>query len=148
MSDTNKKGRYNFWLYPETSEKIDSTMKLANCSSRSEFLEKAIDFYTGYLHSDSDQEYLGATIKNLLESMVSVLRRNTSEAFLRSSASTMFLAALIAPLCNTEAEELNDMYAWAVRKVKETNGVIDLNKVPHSGRGHDGNQQYKRGDTL
>lgn len=143
-----KKDKYTIWFYPSTSEKIDSNLKLANCSTRSEFLEKAIDFYTGYLHAESDQEYLGITIKNLLEGYINVLRRNTSEAFLRSSASTMFLAALIAPLCNTDPEELNDIYAWSVRKIKETNGVVDLSKVPHSSRGHDGTQQYKRGDTL
>ena len=43
------KTRIPVWLHPSTLEVIDRAMKIANCKSRSEYLEKASLFYTGYV---------------------------------------------------------------------------------------------------
>ena len=41
--EENKKN-YALWLYPETVRRMDSSLELANCQSRSEFVEKALHF--------------------------------------------------------------------------------------------------------
>lgn len=46
--EENKKN-YALWLYPETVRRMDSSLALTNCQSRSEFVEKALHFYMGYL---------------------------------------------------------------------------------------------------
>ena len=43
------KTRIPVWLYPSTLEVMDRAMKIANCKSRSEYLEKAALFYAGYV---------------------------------------------------------------------------------------------------
>ena len=42
--EENKKN-YALWLYPETVRRMDSSLELANCQSRSEFVEKSMHFY-------------------------------------------------------------------------------------------------------
>ena len=44
----NKK-KFALWMYPDTLEKVEEIYRKDNCASRSEFIEKAVKFYIGYL---------------------------------------------------------------------------------------------------
>ena len=46
MSYTKKK--FALWLTPETKELVERCYQLDNSQSQSEFIERAIQFYTGY----------------------------------------------------------------------------------------------------
>ncbi|WP_211237012.1 hypothetical protein [Aneurinibacillus terranovensis] len=48
MTEENKK-RIPLWLYPSTLESVDRWQQQDNCKSRSEFIEKAVRFYCGYI---------------------------------------------------------------------------------------------------
>ena len=45
------------WLYPEVKELLTTHMAAANAKSQSDFIEKAIRFYAGYLDGESDSFY-------------------------------------------------------------------------------------------
>lgn len=70
--EENKKN-YALWLYPETVRRMDSSLDFANCQSRSEFVEKSLHFYMGYLASEDITEYLS---KALLTSLRGILDAN------------------------------------------------------------------------
>jgi hypothetical protein len=57
VAEENKK-RIPLWLYPETIKKTDELFPKDNCKSRSEFIEKAIHFYSGYITSGENNKYL------------------------------------------------------------------------------------------
>ena len=46
---TAEKIKFPLYVFPETMKTVDILYKSDNCSSRTEFLEKAIRFYCGYL---------------------------------------------------------------------------------------------------
>ena len=47
-----KKIRIPLWIYPSAEEKVLKNYEADNCKSPSEFIEKAILFYCGYLASE------------------------------------------------------------------------------------------------
>lgn len=51
VSDDVTEGKIKFPLYvfPDTMEKVDMLYEIDNCRSKTEFMEKAIRFYCGYL---------------------------------------------------------------------------------------------------
>ena len=71
MGKESKKQGVSVWLRPDTITRMDSLLTLDNCSSRSEFMEKAARFYIGYLTSEDVSEYLSqalvATIKGTMD---------------------------------------------------------------------------------
>ncbi len=75
MKETNNgnKKRSAMWLYPETYQNMDRNIEVADCKNRSDFLEKAIDFYVGYLTSQHTTTYLS---KILLEAIAGTLKEN------------------------------------------------------------------------
>ena len=58
MADKDLKRKFALWIRPSLLEEVDSLYKSDNCASRSEFMEKALRFYMGYLSSQANQEYL------------------------------------------------------------------------------------------
>ena len=65
MSYTKKK--FALWLTPETKELVERCYQLDNSQSQSEFIERAIQFYTGYLEAERDGTYLPVTLSAVLE---------------------------------------------------------------------------------
>ena len=66
LQNKNKK-RTAVWLYPETFEKIDLLLKEDNCNNRSEFIEKALTFYMGYLVSNQTTDYLSKILLGAIQ---------------------------------------------------------------------------------
>ena len=46
------KTRIPAWLRPSTIRRMDGWLEEANCKSRSEFIEKSLHFYMGYLGAE------------------------------------------------------------------------------------------------
>ena len=54
MDETKKK--FALWAYPTTLEKVERLYQLDNCRSKSEFIEKAVLFYAGYVCAEDCRE--------------------------------------------------------------------------------------------
>lgn len=53
------KRRFQLWIKPSTLAIAEQFYRPDNCSSKSEYIEKAVLFYSGYLSSNQSQDYLG-----------------------------------------------------------------------------------------
>ena len=65
-----EKRKFALWISKETIEKAKESYKDDNCSSASEFIEKAILFYLGYLSSQENQDYLAQVIPSTVKGIV------------------------------------------------------------------------------
>lgn len=50
------KHKFALWIRDSSMDIIEQKYKADNCSSKSEFIEKAVLFYAGYLDSNSSEE--------------------------------------------------------------------------------------------
>lgn len=125
----NVKKRTAVWLYPETIEKMDSLLERDNCKSRSEFIDKALNFYMGYLVSEDTTGYLS---KILISAMQGTLKetesRNSSNLFRLSVEMSMMMNILAAGLEINE-EELHSLRGRCVQQVKKTRGKVSMEEA-------------------
>ena len=126
MGKESKKQGLSVWLRPDTITRMDSLLSLDNCSSRSEFVDKAVRFYIGYLTSEDVSEYLS-------QALLAALKGTMDENSNRQRALLFKLCVEVNMLCHTmaahyRADEIDrrDLRAFAVREVKETNGQISF----------------------
>ena len=54
----NKKIKFPLWLMPDTKATVECLYRQDGCNSQSEFIEKAILFYCGYLQSEYAGDFL------------------------------------------------------------------------------------------
>ena len=76
--------RIPLWIYPSTEEKINQNFKADNCRSQSEFIEKAIKFYIGYLSEEDNINYLSPMITETVKAQIKVRSSGFQDCFLKS----------------------------------------------------------------
>lgn len=64
------KTRIPAWLRPSTIRRMGGWLETANCKSRSEFIEKSLHFYMGYLGAEDASEYLPNALTATLRGIV------------------------------------------------------------------------------
>ena len=123
------KKRMAVWLYPETMEEMDSLLERDNCKSRSEFIDKALNFYMGYLVSEDTTGYLS---KILISAMQGILKetenRNANNLFRLSVEMSMMMNILAAGL-EINDEELRSLRGRCVQQVRKTRGKISMEEA-------------------
>ena len=136
--EENKKN-YALWLYPETVRRMDSSLELANCQSRSEFVEKALHFYMGYLASEDITEYLS---KALLTSMRGILDANDDRMrslLFKLCVETNMMMHIVAAHFKDDVSDLRALRGYSADEVKRTYGNISFDTALDIQRGNSDN---------
>ena len=60
------KEKFALWLTPECRQLVDDCYADDQCQSRSEYIEKAIWFYSGFLHAEKAEHYLPKVLQQIL----------------------------------------------------------------------------------
>ncbi|MBR1384320.1 MAG: hypothetical protein IJ555_11020 [Ruminococcus sp.] len=119
------------WLYPETKELMVSHLSAANAKSQSEFIEKAIRFYAGYLDTNSDNmtEYLGATVAAVMDGIIKGSEQRISRALFKLAVESAMQSHIIAALNDVDEKTIDNLRGMCIDDVRKTNGVIDFKKA-------------------
>lgn len=64
------KRRFQLWIKPSALELAERYRTESNCSSQSEFIEKAVIFYAGYLSAENNKSYLPNVVTSTLKGIV------------------------------------------------------------------------------
>jgi len=120
------KDRTAVWLYPETIEQMDSMLEADNAKSRSEFIEKALQFYMGYLASENTTGYLSKVLVSAIQGTLrETENRNLSNLFRLSVEMSMMMNILAAGL-EISDDDLRKLRGRCINEVKKTRGKISM----------------------
>ena len=70
MPTPKNKRKFALWLYPETLEKIEQLYTADDCRSKSEFIEKAVQFYIDHLTAEDQRSMLPNAMLSSMKSIV------------------------------------------------------------------------------
>ena len=127
MSDV--KNKHAFWLTPETKDLVEQVYAADNCKSQSEFVEKAIQFYAGYLNTKNASAFLPEVLSTILIGIM--------DDFAQRMGRQLYKVAVEQNLCNhilisdTDMDQRTYqlMRGRSVREVDSTNGRITFKEV-------------------
>ena len=68
-----EKNRHTVWLTDEAWNKVKDHYRTDNCSTQNEYIEKAIQFYSGYLDTEQAYSYLPRVLAEMLEGKLDAL---------------------------------------------------------------------------
>ena len=77
--DDNKKST-TIWLRPSVISRMDGWLEADNCQSRSEFVDKALRFYMGYLGAEDNTTYISRAILTAIQGSQRNISKNSSFA--------------------------------------------------------------------
>ena len=128
MSDENKK-RTAVWLSPGVIRRMDSWLEEDNCSTRSEFIEKALRFYMGYLATEDTSEYLSQALVNTLQGIVADNSNRLRTMIFKWCVELNMMGHTIAAHFHADPINRRELRAYAVDEVKRTNGQISFDRA-------------------
>ncbi len=120
------KDRTAVWLYPETIEKMDSMLETDNAKSRSEFIEKALQFYMGYLASENTTGYLSKVLVSAIQGTLRETENRNSSNLFRLSVEMAMMMNILAAGLEISDDDLRKLRGRCINEVKKTRGKISM----------------------
>ena len=120
------KRRFQSWLRPSTIELMDKLYDDDNCKSKSEFIEKAIRFYAGFLSTNNAKEYLPNVVISTLKSIVAESGNRQNRMMFKLAVEIAIMQNLIALDQNIDPVSLERLRGDCVKEVKRLNGSFSF----------------------
>lgn len=131
VASEDKKQRFGLKIFPETLEIVDTLFEHDNCKSRSEFIEKAVRFYCGYLlnKEHTATEFIAPQLAEITEGIIKGSEQKLSRAMFKIAVELGAVTHMLAALNNIEDETLFKLRQMCTDEVKRINGVINFEKA-------------------
>ena len=118
--------KFPLWLYPQTMDEVNCRFADDNCSSRSEFIEKAILFYIGFLKQEKNVNYLSPRITSTVEAVINGSEQRINRNLFKIAVELGKLSHTIAAANDVDEDTLHELHAMCVDEVRHINGVINF----------------------
>lgn len=123
------KRRFQLWIKPSTLELADQYYHIDNCVSRSEFIEKAILFYVGYVSSQQSQDYLADVIPSTVKGIVDESSNRMGRLLFKMAVEQAVISNILAAVCEVDQQELKRLRGQCVEEIRKTNGMISFEQA-------------------
>ena len=120
------KSKFPLWLMPETRQMVEDNYKADGCRSRSEYIEKAIKFYTGYRHAVLAEDYLPRTLFNILDRVLTGLADRVGRLMFKMAVENNLVCHLLAEDVDMSYEEYEHLRNECIREVKQCHGELNF----------------------
>ena len=123
--DENKK-KFALWIHPSTLEKAERLYKLDNCRSKSEFIEKAVRFYIGYLTAEDKSNYLPNMFLSNMRAIASESDNRVSRMLFKLAVEQAMMMNIMAANYDIDPGTLSRLRGSCVEEVKRLGGSFSM----------------------
>lgn len=114
------------YFQPETMRKIEQEYREDNCSSKTEFIEKAVRFYIGFLRQQEEVNYLSPLITETVKAQIKGTEQRLARLMFKVAVELGKLSHMTAAINDVDDETLEKLHAMCVNEVRKINGIIDF----------------------
>ena len=124
-----KKQKFALWIYPSTMETIERYLESSECRSKSDFIEKGILFYAGFLSAQTYQDYLPNVVVSCMKGTLGSFERRTSNILLKVAVKLSMMNFLLASTHRVSRETMDSLRNMCNREVKSYNGSSETGEA-------------------
>ena len=120
------KKRHTVWLTPDAWSQVETSYTKDNCTTKNEYIEKAIRFYTGYLNTQNAASYLPRVLADVLDGKLGALGTRIGKLLFKLVVEQDIVANITAAVNEVHLDDVERLRARCIREIRQTNGVINL----------------------
>ena len=124
-----RKKQLTIWLTPSLIESLDELKTEDNCESRSEFIEKSLQFYKGYLACNRDDFFLPDAITSMVKSIVNESANQQRTLLFSMAVEMAIMMNLVAQSSDIDENTLERLRGYCIKEVKKSNGMLKFEDV-------------------
>ncbi len=121
-----KNNKITIRLSDETLKKCNEGMDITNCKVRNEFIEQAIEFYSGYVSAEVHSEFLSDVITKSMEGIIKALENRFGKLLFKIAVEMAKLEQMLAAINEMDDETIERLHKRCVDEVKKINGIIKM----------------------
>lgn len=121
-----KKYKFALWIYPSTMETLERYLEKSECRSKSDFIEKAILFYAGFLAAHDYRDYIPNVVISVMKAVLASYERRTSNILFKVAVEMSMMNYLLASKYRVSRETMESLRNMCIREVRSYNGSITL----------------------
>ena len=123
------KQKVTIFLTPSMKKKIEENYRADNCRSQSEFVEKAVDFYLGYLNTKNASAFLPEVLSTILIGIMDDFAQRIGRQLYKLSVEQNLCNHILTADTDMDQRTYQLMRGRSVREVDSTNGRITFKEV-------------------
>lgn len=120
------KQKFALWAYPNTLEEVDKSYQGDNCKSKSEFIEKAINFYLGSLKQEDNINYLSPRITSSVDAVLRGTEKRINRNLFQIAVELGKLSHMLAAVNDVDEDSMQELHEMCLDEVRHINGVINF----------------------
>ncbi|MGN0475591.1 MAG: hypothetical protein ACI4IJ_10920 [Acutalibacteraceae bacterium] len=120
------KRKFALWIKESTLDLVKKLYEDDNCSSQSEFIEKAVIFYAGYLSSEDSKAYLPNVVTSTLKSIVAESDNRQNRMIFKLAVEMAMMMNVVASTQDIDKVTLQRLRGECVKEVKRLNGSFSF----------------------
>ena len=124
MSAPKGKEKLAVWMYPEIKAKVKEMYHQDDCRSMSEFVEKSIRFYVGYLTAENKTNYLPNMFLSCLRSIIRESDNRHSVMLFKLAVEVAMVENILANLSKYDPVSVERLRYQCQEEVKEIHGML------------------------
>ena len=121
-----KENKVKFALYLPPAKKagLERRYREEGCRSITAFIEKAIDFYLGYLDANSAGAFLPKEVSTAIDGRLGMFEDRVAKLLYKLTVEMDMGMTAVIDCTDLDADHLRKLRANSVRNVKATNGLL------------------------
>lgn len=123
---TEKKSKFALYIYDSSLDVARQWYTRDDCKSISEFIEKAVLFYGGYVASKHNENYFPSIVIATMKSIMRDSENRYNRNLYRIAVEMSMLMNVMAATMNIPKDELEKLRRECEEEVKRINGTLSL----------------------
>jgi len=112
------------FLRPEVMQDCEINMKTSGCKSKSAYIEKAVEFYNGFLHAKNNKDYIAEILITTIDGRMAVSEDRIARLLFKQAVEISKLFRFLSMAFQMSPEDMDAIHYECVKEVKKMNGSI------------------------
>ena len=126
MGKPKDKTKFLLWAKKETYERIEKLFEEDGCKTRSEFIEKAVNFYCGYLTAEDYRDFLPSVVTSTIKGSLDRFENRIASLLFKMAVELSMMLHVTAANNEIDEEILSELRGLCVNEVKRLHGSVSL----------------------
>lgn len=119
-----KKNKITIRLSDETLRKCNEGMQISDCKVRNDFIQRAIEFYSGYVSSQEHTDFLASVILDGMTGIVKTSENRLARLLFKIAVEMAKLEQMLAVINDMDEETMRRLHIRCVNEVKKIMALL------------------------
>ncbi len=137
---SNEKRKFPLYIPCSTEAEIEKFVKGGYSKSKNAFINKAIEFYIGYLRNEKNTDYIAPILSSAIKSQMNDVVRNFSEIIFKLAVEVAKQNHIVVSRGELDEDTLYRLNDMCCRDVASNNGRVQFENTYRKQYGYDGDE--------